>query len=180
MRFKQLLVPALLAVVAIFSSCLNTEDPTAQYAEWKYQNEAKFNTYKDSASFHYDTIPVNRGGYGYYSRINTVGDASKGTPAYTDTVVVHYRGKLINGVIFDQSYKGTAPDFESYEDPRSFKVSGVVKGWQEVLQQMHPGENRTVVLPWELGYGANGQSSILPYSVLIFDIQLLSYGTPKQ
>lgn len=165
-------------LVLVASSCLNTEDPTTQYLDWKNQNEAKFATYKDSTNYTYYAIPANRGGYGFYSRINTPGDASKGSPLYTDTVIVHYRGKLINGTIFDQSYKGTTPDWNNYEDPRSFKVNAVVKGWTEALQQMHPGENRTIVLPWELGYGANGQNSISPYSVLIFDVQLISYGTP--
>ena len=53
------------------------------------------------------------------------------SPKATDTVLVHYRGTLINGTEFDSSY--------SRGVPATFPVNGVIKGWQEALVMMKPG-----------------------------------------
>jgi len=85
-------------------------------------------------------------------------------PSATDMVKVHYEGKLIDGVTFDSSYGS---------DPIQFPLEGVIAGWAEGLQLMSVGSKYRLYIPSELGYGARGAGPIPPYSVLIFDVELL-------
>jgi FKBP-type peptidyl-prolyl cis-trans isomerase FklB len=88
-------------------------------------------------------------------------------PASTDTVVVQYRGTLINGTEFDSSYKRN--------EPATFPVNAVIKGWQEVLPLMKEGDKWEVYLPAELAYGSRGAGDVIgPNELLIFDIELLA------
>lgn len=87
-------------------------------------------------------------------------------PSVTDTVTVHYKGTLIDGSEFDSSY--------SRNQPASFALNQVVKGWQEVLPMMKTGAKWQVVLPPELAYGENGAGGkIGPNATLVFEIELL-------
>ncbi|MFZ4457281.1 MAG: FKBP-type peptidyl-prolyl cis-trans isomerase [Bacteroidales bacterium] len=170
--------PFLVLLLAVFTtSCLTTTDPAETYAAWKAQNESYFTNMKDSAGFVLVEVPANRGGGSYYSKIFTAGTGT--SPLYTDSVIVHYQGRLIDWKLFDATYSGSTPDWYKNENTRTFKVKDVVRGWTEVLMQMKAGEKRRVVIPWNLAYGANGTSGISPYSTLIFDIQLVSFGSPK-
>ena len=88
-------------------------------------------------------------------------------PKSTDTVVAHYRGTLINGTEFDSSYQRN--------EPATFPVGGVIKGWQEALPLMKEGSKWQVYIPSDLAYGPRGAGGeIGPNEVLIFDIELLS------
>lgn len=92
----------------------------------------------------------------------------KGTgesPKLTDTVVTHYRGNLIDGKVFDSSYKRG--------QPATFPVNGVIKGWTEALQKMKVGGKWQLFIPSELAYGKNAPAAIGPNSVLIFELELL-------
>ncbi len=95
------------------------------------------------------------------------------SPAATDKVRVHYRGKLTDGKMFDQSYKGEKPT--KAEQPAEFRVNGVIKGWTEALKKMKVGDKWQVFIPPDLGYGEEGSpdGSIGPNAVLIFDVELL-------
>jgi FKBP-type peptidyl-prolyl cis-trans isomerase len=87
------------------------------------------------------------------------------TPTKADTVTVHYRGKLVNGQVFDESYGG---------DPASFGVGQVIPGWTEGLQLMKVGDKFELVIPAELGYGARGAGDVIPpNSTLVFEVELL-------
>ncbi len=87
-------------------------------------------------------------------------------PTLNDTVVVHYKGTLINGKEFDSSY--------SRGEPATFPVNGVIQGWQEVLQKMKVGAKWRAYIPASLAYGEHGAPpSIGPNETLIFDIELL-------
>ncbi len=88
------------------------------------------------------------------------------SPTASDTVVTHYRGNLIDGKVFDSSYKRG--------QPATFPVSGVIKGWTEALQKMKVGDKWQLFIPSELAYGANGAGQMIgPNAVLIFEIELL-------
>jgi FKBP-type peptidyl-prolyl cis-trans isomerase FklB len=88
-------------------------------------------------------------------------------PAATDTVTVHYEGRLIGGKIFDSSY--------ARKEPTSFPLNGVIRGWTEGLQLMPVGSKFRFYLPSELAYGEEGAGDdIGPNLVLIFDVELLS------
>lgn len=87
-----------------------------------------------------------------------------------DTVVVHYRGKLIDGTVFDQSYSG---DWDGrVAVPSEFTVGGVITGWSTMLWHMREGEHVELYIPQGMGYGSSSSSNIPSYSTLIFDMRL--------
>ena len=86
-------------------------------------------------------------------------------PSATDRVRVHYHGTLIDGTVFDSSVERG--------EPITFGLNQVIKGWTEGLQLMPVGSKFRFYIPQELGYGAREAGSIPPYSVLIFEVELL-------
>ena len=87
-------------------------------------------------------------------------------PTASSKVKVHYEGRLINGDIFDSSYKRG--------NPTEFGVNQVIPGWTEGLQLMKPGSKYTFFIPSNLAYGERGAGAkITPHSTLIFDVELL-------
>ncbi|MGZ4966610.1 MAG: FKBP-type peptidyl-prolyl cis-trans isomerase [Chthoniobacterales bacterium] len=89
------------------------------------------------------------------------------TPQLTDTVVTNYRGTLIDGTEFDSSYKRN--------EPTSFPVNRVIKGWTEALQMMKVGSKYQLFIPSSLAYGERGAPAggIGPNEMLIFELELL-------
>lgn len=86
-------------------------------------------------------------------------------PEGTSRVTVHYEGRLIDGSVFDSSYRRN--------QTATFGVRQVISGWTEALQLMPQGSKWRLYIPSELGYGARGAGSIPPNAVLIFDVELL-------
>lgn len=87
------------------------------------------------------------------------------TPSETDTVVVHYRGRLLDGTEFDSSYER--------DQPASFAVNSVIAGWTEALQMMPVGSKWELYIPSDLAYGPGGNGPIPPNAALIFEVELL-------
>lgn len=88
------------------------------------------------------------------------------SPKETDTVMVHYKGTLIDGKEFDSSY--------SRNTPATFVLNQVIKGWIEGLQYIKEGGKIILYIPSELAYGEKGAGQIiLPNSTLIFEIELI-------
>lgn len=88
------------------------------------------------------------------------------TPTATDTVEVHYTGKLIDGTVFDSSVERGVP--------ATFGVTQVIPGWVEALQLMPKGSKWRLFIPSALAYGPQGAGpTIGPNSTLIFDVELL-------
>ena len=88
------------------------------------------------------------------------------SPGPESLVSVHYRGKLTNGLEFDSSYKRN--------QPTSFPVKGVIRGWTEALQLMKEGDKWELIIPPNLGYGSKGAGNIIPPdSTLIFEVELI-------
>ena len=109
-----------------------------------------------------DGIVTTESGLQY--RIDTAGEGD--SPKETDTVKVHYAGRLLDGTTFDSSY--------DRGQPAEFPVNGVIKGWVEVLQLMKPGAKWEVWIPSEIAYGARGAGqNIGPNETLNFTIELL-------
>ena len=87
-------------------------------------------------------------------------------PKATDTVRVHYEGTLIDGSVFDSSYRRG--------ESITFPLNGVIKGWTEGLQLMSVGSKYKFFIPYQLAYGERGAgASIPPYAALIFTVELL-------
>ena len=102
---------------------------------------------------------------GLQYEVITTGQANGAKPKITDTVIVNYVGTLTNGKEFDNSYKRG--------QPAKFPLTGVIRGWTEILQLMPIGAKWKVVIPSELAYGPNPPSQeIPPNAVLIFEISL--------
>ena len=94
-------------------------------------------------------------------------EGSGKSPAASDTVRVHYTGKLLNGTVFDSSVERG--------EPAEFGLSQVIAGWTEGLQLMKPGAKYRFFIPSELAYGEHGAgNSIPPHATLIFDVELLA------
>ena len=88
-------------------------------------------------------------------------------PKSTDTVVVHYRGRLISGTEFDSSYKRS--------EPTTFRLNQVIKGWTEGIQLLREGGKAELYIPSSLAYGAKGAgANIGPDEALIFEVELIA------
>lgn len=199
-----LFIVVLLTILSIgFTACSETDEPS-EFDNWQQRNEAWLSQIADSAQNNLTdteqraagkwlilkkyslsgdmTLPTitkeNMGNY-VYVKILSSGSSKSGSPIYTDSVKVDYRGYLMptttypQGVIFDQSY-GSESNQETNQH-RSFTVSGVVSGWQTALQYMRIGDRWIIYIPQQLGYGTEASGSIPAYSTLKFDIYLDSF-----
>jgi FKBP-type peptidyl-prolyl cis-trans isomerase len=101
-----------------------------------------------------------------------VDDAAAPKPAPGSEVTVHYEGKLIDGTVFDSSY--------ARNEPATFPLSNVIRGWQEGVPMMKVGETWDFAIPPGLGYGSRNVGPIPASSVLLFKIELLKAPTPAQ
>lgn len=101
---------------------------------------------------------------GLQYRVLAAGDGNP--PHAGDQVTVNYRGTLLDGSEFDSTYERGMP--------ATFPLGGLIKGWQEAIPMMKPGAKWEVVIPPDLGYGANARPKILPGSLLKFEIELLA------
>jgi len=100
---------------------------------------------------------------GLQYRVITEGSGAK--PKATDTVTVHYSGKLLDGTEFDSSY--------ARNEPAVFGLNSVIPGWTEGLQLMSEGSKWELVIPSDLAYGPGANGPIPPNSVLVFEVELL-------
>ncbi|HEC14025.1 MAG TPA: FKBP-type peptidyl-prolyl cis-trans isomerase [Acidiferrobacteraceae bacterium] len=125
------------------------------------QNAEAGKTYRDT-NMKKEGVSVLPSGVQY--KVITAGKGKKPKPE--DTVVVHYRGSLVDGKEFDSSY--------SRNEPATFGVSHVIRGWQEVLVLMKEGAKWQVVIPPEMAYGPTGAGALIgPNATLVFDIELI-------
>lgn len=153
-----------------------TKNYWVEYANWRNDNQAYY-----EAKY----AEVDSTGKLVYERVTPTWDASatilmrwyndkeltKGElqPYSTSYVDVKYQGKTVKDVIFDSSYNMTAYGDSIYRS----KLSDNIKGWVIALTNMHVGDHCEIILPYDCGYGATYKSEILlPYSTLIFDVEL--------
>ncbi|MBN2321995.1 MAG: FKBP-type peptidyl-prolyl cis-trans isomerase [Acidobacteria bacterium] len=88
-------------------------------------------------------------------------------PTATDSVIVHYRGTLLDGTEFDSSH--------SRGEPATLSLNQVIPGWTEGIQLMKPGAKYIFYMPPDLAYGVRGAGNTIgPNSALIFEVELLS------
>lgn len=119
-------------------------------------NKAKPNVKTTASGLQYEVITEGKGA----------------SPKATDTVKVHYKGTLIDGTVFDNSYdRGT---------PIEFPLNGVIKGWTEGLQLVKVGSKTKFVIPAELAYGSMARPAIPANSTLVFEVELLDIVKAKK
>lgn len=145
----------------------NTFIQEAEKENQKLKEEAgaKFKAYGEqylAENAKKDGVEVTKSGLQY----EVLNEGTGKSPKATDNVKCHYEGRLIDGTVFDSSYRrGT---------PATFPLNGVIAGWTEGLQLMKEGAKYRFHIPYNLAYGANGAGeSIPPYSALVFDVELL-------
>jgi FKBP-type peptidyl-prolyl cis-trans isomerase len=89
------------------------------------------------------------------------------SPVATDTVKVHYTGKLVDGKVFDSSVQRG--------QPAEFPLNGVIKCWTEGLQLMKVGGKAQLVCPPSIAYGSRGAgSAVPPNATLVFEVELIA------
>ena len=115
----------------------------------------KLNAKKDSVQ----TTPS-----GLQYKVITMGTGEKPQP--TQKVKVNYEGRLIDGTVFDSSFK--------HGKPVTFPCNQVIKGWTEALCMMPVGSKWELYVPQQLAYGDREQGKIPPFSTLVFTVELLS------
>ena len=100
-------------------------------------------------------------------QIKVITEGQGRQPKATDTVVVHYRGRLLSGTEFDSSYKRG--------EPATFALNRVIKGWTEGLQLLKEGGKAELYIPSNLAYGSQGAGGLIgPDETLIFEVELVS------
>ncbi|KIS42461.1 MULTISPECIES: FKBP-type peptidyl-prolyl cis-trans isomerase [Kosakonia] len=123
-------------------------------------NEAKGKTFRDAFAKE-KGVKTSDTGLLYKVEKEGTGDA----PKDSDTVVVNYKGTLIDGKEFDNSY--------TRGEPLSFRLDGVIPGWTEGLKNIKKGGKIKLVIPPALAYGKTGVPGIPANSTLVFDVELL-------
>lgn len=108
-----------------------------------------------------DSVKVTASGLQYKVLVKGTG----AVPTADQRVKVHYRGTLIDGTEFDSSYKRG--------EPATFGCSQVISGWTEALTMMPVGSKWMLYIPYDLAYGDRETGSIQPFSMLIFEVELL-------
>ncbi len=194
---------ASLASPLLFFSCSENDEEVDEFADWRNKNETYFSqkfqqatadatddldtirnyTFEPSAGFDMNKFIVVK---------KLENGTGSGSPMFTDSVLVNYRGYLTPspsynsmlggfelGYVFDQSFSGEYNP--NTAKPAKFLVSALTDGFCTALQNMRIGDRWLVCIPYTLAYGTSGQGSIPGYSTLVFDISLVAYyraGTP--
>ncbi|MBQ8243282.1 MAG: FKBP-type peptidyl-prolyl cis-trans isomerase [Bacteroidaceae bacterium] len=104
---------------------------------------------------------------GIYYKVLETGNGTT-SPNVRSIVSVHYKGSLIDGKEFDNSYKRNCPE--------AFRLCDLIDGWQIALQRMHVGDKWIIYIPYTMGYGNKTCGPILAFSTLVFEMELLGIG----
>ena len=189
------LLSLLAMMLFAFVSCEETEE-TPEFGNWKKRNEQYLDSIATVARANADgawKVFLATGldeskewsnEYYVYCNVLQAGDGTV-SPAYTDTVLVNYSGRLIpsksysKGFEFDASYSGELDP--AFDVPVKFSLAGTVTGFSTAVQHMVAGTTNTtgdiwrVYVPSELGYGSTEYSGVPASSTLVFDINLVSF-----
>ncbi len=186
----------LLLLVCSFTSCKEEDDKVEEFPNWAAQNDAYFaqlvadvQAKKNEGSTTWDlfasyTKPASNYSYKYsdYVVVEKLENGSATTsPIQTDTVQVHYVGRLIPsadkyktiGMQFDATYNGSFDP--AVASPAKLVVGKVISGFGTAMMHMHKGDHWRVYVPYQLGYGTNASGSIPGGSTLIFDVRLADF-----
>jgi FKBP-type peptidyl-prolyl cis-trans isomerase FklB len=197
-RILLLFYPLLL--LGFMASCQESDDKVEEYPNWQYTNEQAFlKVYNEAKA----SIAAGEQEWKLYKgclrpdvsgkeflptdyvvvRVLEEGTGS-GCPLYTDTVEVHYSGRLqpstryAQGLIFDSSFYGKYDPLVS--TPYQGRVGSFIEGFSTVLQHMDVGDHVIAYIPYQLAYGSSATSNIPAYSMLTFEMWLADYWSKKE
>lgn len=187
---------ALLLGSTLFTACSESDDEVDEYPNWRATNEAYFNSlyatakqrvaagdaqWKVLKSWSLGEKATDKAEDHIVARVISEGTGTE-RPLFTDSVRVHYRGRLLpstsyaDGYVFDQTYYGNFNPASAM--PAKKAVAGVTAGFGTALQHMHIGDRWEVTIPYQLAYGEQGGDPIPGYSVLVFDMTLAEIHHP--
>ena len=189
-----------LLLLGFMASCQESDDKVEEYPNWQYTNEQAFlKVYNEAKA----SIAAGEREWQLYKgclrpdvsekeslptdyvvvRVLEEGTGS-GCPLYTDTVEVHYSGRLqpstryAQGLIFDSSFYGKYDPLVS--TPYQGRVGSFIEGFSTVLQHMDVGDHVIAYIPYQLAYGSSTTSNIPAYSMLTFEMWLADYWSKKE
>ena len=200
-RIRKILCFLLPLAALLFASCEEVQE-ASKYDNWQSRNEAFIDSIaRETGGLIIDSeekaaaVEVGRlfaiattagtmsgDQYVYCKKITANPDGRR--PLYTESVSAYYYGTLITGDRFDGNFTGysaldqgtlnaTDKAPTEFDAPSEFSVSGVISGWTAALQLMKTGERWMLYIPYQSGYGTSGSGSILGYSALTFDLDLV-------
>jgi FKBP-type peptidyl-prolyl cis-trans isomerase len=194
-------------LVATVTSCKEDTSSVTNYDNWESRNTAYFSQKFREAQ---DSVAAGKTNWkllkSVYKAANSNAETDyviahiiqcshdEETPVTlaTDSVYMHYRGRLIprdqyvqdtttyakECVMFDTSYYGETLDLNN-AIPAKFAMKDLVDGLQTALANMHAGDRMEVIVPYTMGYGTTSSNSSIPaYSTLRFDVMLVYIGHP--
>lgn len=178
----------LFPLVGIVSSCSDDESEEGEFDNWQAKNEAAIAEWAVNSSYtkiltysmNADASNIKNSDY-IYVEVLEEGDGTE-SPLYTDTCRVAYRGHYIptksytDGYVFDQTYLG---NFD-WSTAGTYSGQSWVEGFSTALQHMHKGDRWRIRIPYTLGYGASGSSSITGYTNLVFEVALYDFWHPGE
>jgi FKBP-type peptidyl-prolyl cis-trans isomerase FklB len=178
----------LFPLVGIVSSCSDDESEEGEFDNWQAKNEAAIAEWAVNSSYtkiltysmNADASNIKNSDY-IYVEVLEEGNGTE-SPLYTDTCRVAYRGHYIptksyaSGYVFDQTYLG---NFD-WSTAGTYSGQSWVEGFSTALQHMHKGDRWRIRIPYTLGYGASGSSSITGYTNLVFEVALYDFWHPGE
>lgn len=190
---------------SILTSCSEEDSTVNEYENWQSRNEAFFaEQYKkaqdsiSAGSRNWKLIRV-------YSKVSDEictstdyviahvisqavphdewnGSYAAENPEYTDSIQMHYRGRLMPSVSYPDGFQFDSSWIGDYNlqtmIPSNMKVSNLVVGMSSSLMQMHVGDRWQLCIPYKLGYNTSTSTNVPAYSTLIFDVTLQAIGKP--
>ncbi len=164
----------ILFALPLLTSCFE-ETTWEKYADWrKVQNEwldKELAKTDENGQPFYQSLSANfdKNAVVYIHYYNDRNDTKDNLmPLYNSVVDTKYHGSIYDGTPFDSSYLSTSPA----DSVIRFSVNGVVSGWAIALMNMHVGDSVKVIIPYNVGYGESGKSSIPPYTHMVFQLKL--------
>lgn len=148
------------AIVNAFFQDLESKQKAAQAEAGKAAKTAGEDFLAENAKK--DGVTVTKSGLQY----EVLNEGSGKKPKATDTVRCHYEGRLLDGTVFDSSFKRN--------EPADFGLQQVIAGWTEGVQLMAEGAKYRFYIPYMLAYGEGGAGAMIPpFSTLVFDVELI-------
>lgn len=148
------------AIVNAFFQDIESKQKAAQAEAGKAAKTAGEDFLAENAKK--DGVTVTKSGLQY----EVLNEGSGKKPKATDTVRCHYEGRLLDGTVFDSSYKRN--------EPADFGLQQVIAGWTEGVQLMAEGAKYRFYIPYMLAYGEGGAGAMIPpFSTLVFDVELI-------